>query len=85
MDKLLTLEGGIGCRKSTWSDAEVNRAIPFYRAMEQLHERARELPRLSQWARIAAIIDKMMLGAISTGRDERGLLAEAQRSIDRIV
>ncbi len=30
MDKLTTLEGGIGCRLSTWSDPEVNALIPFY-------------------------------------------------------
>src|SRR5262249_3382524 len=29
MDKMLTLEGGIGCRKSTWQDPEVNLTIPF--------------------------------------------------------
>src|SRR3954464_15180390 len=29
-DKLLTSEGGIGCRKSTWNDSEINKTIPFY-------------------------------------------------------
>jgi multiple sugar transport system substrate-binding protein len=30
MDKLTTTSGAIGCRRSTWNDAEVNAAIPFY-------------------------------------------------------
>jgi multiple sugar transport system substrate-binding protein len=81
MDKLLTLEGAIGCRKSTWSDPEVNRAIPFYREMERLHAGARELPRLTQWSRVASAIDALVLEAINGGRPEPELLAEAQQRI----
>ena len=81
MDKLLTLEGGIGCRKSTWADSEVNRAIPFYRELEQLHAGARELPRLAQWSRIASIIDALVLEAAGGERTEDDLLAEAQERI----
>ncbi|MGA9637910.1 extracellular solute-binding protein [Flavobacterium sp.] len=33
-DKLVTLEGGIGCRKSTWHDHEVNRVVPYYYKLE---------------------------------------------------
>jgi multiple sugar transport system substrate-binding protein len=82
MDRLLTLEGAIGCRKSTWVDGEVNRTIPFYRELERLHAGARELPRMAEWSRIAAVIDTLVLAAIGTDRPEAELLAEAQ---DRIV
>ena len=85
MDKLLTLEGAIGCRRSTWMDEEVNRAIPFYREMEKLHEGARELPRLSNWSRIAAVIDGMVQAAMATERPERELLAEAQARVAPLV
>ncbi len=44
MDKLTTLEGAIGVRRSTWGDEEVNRLIPFYHRLDALHEHARELP-----------------------------------------
>lgn len=74
MDKLLTLEGGIGCRKSTWMDDEVNRIIPFYREMERLHAGARELPRLAEWSRIAAVIDSLVVAAIETELPEAELL-----------
>jgi len=79
MDKLLTLEGAIGCRKTTWSDADVNRAIPFYRELESIHAGARELPRLERWAELAAVIDRLVLDTINTSRPVRDLLAEAQR------
>ena len=61
MDKLLTLEGAIGCRKSTWRDADVNRVVPFYHRLESLHEGARELPRMANWAQLAAGIDRIVM------------------------
>jgi multiple sugar transport system substrate-binding protein len=85
MDNLLTLEGGIGCRKSTWRDEEVNRVIPFYRAMEKLHHDSRELPSIANWARIAETIDCMVQSALRTDRDEANLLAEAQGRIHTLV
>ena len=85
MDRLLTLEGGIGCRKSTWCDPEVNRAVPFYGEMERIHEGARELPRLSAWARIAGVIDSLVLEAIRGDCTEDELLARAQRTITEMI
>jgi multiple sugar transport system substrate-binding protein len=85
MDKLLTLEGGIGCRKSTWVDGDVNRTIPFYRDMERLHQGARELPRMAEWSRIATVIDTLVLEAIGTDRGEAELLAEAQERIEKTL
>lgn len=84
MDKRLTLAGGIGCRKSTWSDPEVNRAIPFYRRMEGLHARARELPRLSRWACMAEIIDGLVLEAINSDRPIPELARRAQARADAL-
>ena len=77
MDKLLTLEGGIGCRRSTWLDPDVNRVIPFYREMETLHAHARELPRTPDWPRIAETIDRMVLAAIDTSQPVEEILREA--------
>ena len=78
MDKLLTLEGGIGCRKSTWRDADVNRVIPFYRRMENLHANAREMPRMAEWPRVAEAIDDMVLDAINTTDPVEAILQRAR-------
>jgi len=78
MDKLTALEGAIGCRKSTWIDAEVNRMVPFYRALNELHHVARELPRLRNWARLAEIIDHMVLAAINSDESTAAILQRAQ-------
>lgn len=81
MDKLLTLEGAIGCRKSTWVDEDVNRIIPFYRRMEVLHSGAREMPRTPQWPMIAQVIDRMVLQAINTAEPVEAIVERAQNEL----
>jgi multiple sugar transport system substrate-binding protein len=78
MDKLLTLEGGIGCRRSTWSDPEVNAAIPFMRRLDELHAPARELPRSQTWPRLVQIIDAAVQKAIKSDASTEAILREAQ-------
>jgi multiple sugar transport system substrate-binding protein len=85
MDKLMTLAGGIGCRKSTWADAQVNAAIPFYHVLEALHEGARELPRLRRWSQLAEIIDRMVLDVIDTEESIANIVREAQARADQLL
>jgi multiple sugar transport system substrate-binding protein len=81
MDKLLTLEGAIGCRKSTWVDEEVNRAIPFYRRMEDLHAHAREMPRRADWPRISEVIDRMVMDTINSRERVADIVRRAQSAL----
>ncbi|RZK90388.1 MAG: extracellular solute-binding protein [Pedobacter sp.] len=83
-DKQLTLEGGIGCRISTWNDEEINQIIPYYHKLEQLHEVANMLPQKENWAAIAAIIDEMVLNAINTDASAEQLIEKAQSQINEI-
>ncbi len=80
-DRLLTLEGGIGCRKSTWRDAAVNQSVPYYRRLEELHGHARTLPRKANWAYLAEVIDWLVLEAINTDRPIAQILEQAQAEI----
>jgi multiple sugar transport system substrate-binding protein len=77
MDKLTTTSGAIGCRRSTWSDPEVNAAIPFYHRIEQLHASAREIPQRADWPRIAAIIDRLVTANITSDAPPLELLRRA--------
>jgi multiple sugar transport system substrate-binding protein len=77
-DKLLTLEGGIGCRISTWHDAEINALVPYYHKLEMLHQQAESLPQKANWAAIATIIDEVVLRAINSDTPVAELLAEGQ-------
>ena len=81
MDKLTTTLGGIGCRRSTWNDAEVNTAIPFYRRIERLHAHAREIPQRADWPHIAAIIDSLVTATITTDTPVEELLRRADARI----
>lgn len=84
-DKLLTLEGGIGCRRSTWRDEEVNQVVPYYHRLEELHKNARELPRRSDWAAIAGVIDQVVLDVMNTDRPISDILKKGQREIEKIM
>ena len=83
-DKRLTLAGGIGCRRSTWRDRDINAAIPYFHRLEELHAIAETLPRKPHWAHIAAIIDGLMLTAMNTDDDLRAALVDAQHKIDAV-
>lgn len=84
-DKQLTLAGGIGCRKSTWNDPEINDTIPYYHKLENLHKVANMLPQKKNWADIAKIIDQMVLSAINTNKATEEILADAQVEINSIT
>lgn len=79
MDKLATLEGAIGCRRSTWDDAEVNTVIPFYHTLAELHQHTRELPRSRELPRLIHVIDHMVRQALESSTPSATLLREAQR------
>ncbi|HIX55541.1 MAG TPA: sugar ABC transporter substrate-binding protein, partial [Candidatus Sphingobacterium stercoripullorum] len=80
-DKALTLSGGVGCRRSTWHDPEINASIPFYKKLPELHQTARSLPRIRKWADVATIIDNMTTQAIKTDKTIQELIAEAEKEI----
>ncbi|MBW1655465.1 extracellular solute-binding protein [Flavobacterium quisquiliarum] len=83
-DKLLTTEGGIGCRKSTWKDEEINTLIPFYHKLEMLHENALTLPQTPIWPKVAELIDGAVLKAIETDISSGIILEETQKKIKEL-
>lgn len=85
IDIILTMEGGIGCRRSTWSDPQVNQVIPYYRRMEEIHGYASTLPRTAAWYPISRVIDQMIIDTIDTDRPVAGILSEAQARVDAIA
>jgi multiple sugar transport system substrate-binding protein len=78
MDKITTLEGGIGCRLSTWNDPEVTALIPFYSELAHLHEGTRALPRSRALPALIHIIDDAVQAAIATDEPSAALLRRAQ-------
>ncbi len=78
MDKLTTLEGGIGCRLSTWADPEVNALIPFYSELARLHEGTRTLPRSRELPALVHVIDEAVQAAIASDEPSEAILHRAQ-------
>jgi ABC-type glycerol-3-phosphate transport system substrate-binding protein len=85
MDKLTTVEGAIGVRRSTWADPEVNSLVPYYHKLDALHARARELPLHPRLSGIAHIVDDLLARAIASDIPSPTLLAEAQRRVEALV
>ena len=85
MDRLTTLEGAIGTRRSTWCDPEVNARIPFYHKLETLHHTAREMPRHAHLADISHAVDAMIARAINSDEPSRVLLEKTQLRIEEIL
>ncbi|MBD0403687.1 sugar ABC transporter substrate-binding protein [Flammeovirga sp. EKP202] len=83
-DELLTLEGGIGCRVSTWRSPKVNQEIPYYHKLEELHQNTESLPRMNNWSQVADIIDELVLKVINTEEDIENILATAQEKVDQL-
>jgi multiple sugar transport system substrate-binding protein len=84
-DKLLTLEGAIGCRKSTWHDPEVNQSIPFYAKLETIHAHARELPRLRSWSKLAVVLDNLIVKVSNSNALIPLLCEEAQQQANALT
>ena len=85
MDKIVTDEGAIGVRRSTWAHPDVNRLIPYYHTLDDLHAQARALPIHPELSAISHVIDEMMGEAVTTDRPSAELLAVAQRRIEELV
>lgn len=82
LDKQLTLNGGIGCRMSTWKDPFVNKVIPYYAKLAALHERSHTLPRTRNWAAIATRIDQLIQEVLNGDEVIASLLERAQEDIN---
>jgi multiple sugar transport system substrate-binding protein len=84
MDKLATLLGVVGCRRSTWNDAEVRAAQPFYGELERIASGARTLPRSSSLPRFAAIVDRVIARTIGEETPIDAITREGQQEADRL-
>jgi len=80
MDRLTSLNGAVGVRLSTWRDAEVVGEIPLYNALEQLSATARTLPFCEDLPKLAEIINRVTIEALSSDERSEAILARAQAS-----
>ena len=79
MDLITSDEGGIGARRSTWSEY-AQRGVAGYDVMEELHARARHMPRIRNIGRVSAILNEHLDRALNKGAD---IEAELKSAADR--
>lgn len=84
-DVVLTCNGAIGCRLSTWFDERINATIPYYSRMEEIHRYARTLPRTPKWNSISTVIDQMVIDLIGSNESTATILRRAQSSVDQLM
>lgn len=84
MDKVTTVEGAIGVRRSTWDDPEINAAIPYYHRLDWLHEHARSMPVTPKLAAYSHIVDDLLTAATTTAAPTADLLAAAQAKAEAL-
>jgi multiple sugar transport system substrate-binding protein len=80
----LTLKGAIGCRKTTWFDPGINKLIPYYNKIDEIHRNARTLPRVPNWHNVSKIIDRLVLDVMNTDIPVEKILKQAQIDIDQL-
>ena len=78
MDRKLTLNGAVGCRRSTWTDEQVNREIPFFRDLPALHEHARTLPIDTRLPALARVIESAVVRTLDSRDKIADILDDAQ-------
>ncbi|MEO3751128.1 extracellular solute-binding protein [Streptomyces sp. B6B3] len=85
MDRVTALEGGIGCRLSTWRDPEVRRRYPCYDLIEEVNATARLMPALPEYPDVNDVlsdaIDSVHTGAASPAE----ALARAAEATDALL
>ena len=79
MDLITSDEGGIGTRRSTWAEC-ARRGVAGYDVMEELHTRARHMPRIQNFGRVSEILNEHLDRALNKGAD---IEAELKGAADR--
>lgn len=85
MDRVTAVEGGNGCRLSTWGDPELQARFPCYQIMEDVHAQARTLPALAEVPQIMAILGAAIDRVYRHDQPAAAALADAAVAVDDLV
>jgi len=85
MDRITTLEGGNGCRLSTWRDPEVRRQFQYYEVIEDVHHQVISPPRIPAYPAINEVLNGMMADAVAGSKDAPTALRDAAAEIEALL
>ncbi len=77
MDKITSLAGGSGVRKSTWDDPEIRAQFQYYEVMEQVHTGIDTLPALPQYPALNEVFSQMTWAAVQGTKSVQQALDDA--------
>ncbi|MSS70259.1 MAG: extracellular solute-binding protein [Candidatus Latescibacteria bacterium] len=84
MDLLTSEEGAIGVRRSTWREF-AGRGVAGYATLEDLHARARHLPRVPAFGGMSEVLNEHLDRALNRGGDVAGELQRAARRCGELL
>jgi multiple sugar transport system substrate-binding protein len=85
MDKITSISGGSGVRKSTWNDPEIQAQFQYYEVMEQVHTGIDTLPALPEYPALNEVFSRMTWAAVSGQKSVRQALNDAANECQRIL
>ena len=77
MDKITSLSGGSGVRKSTWDDPDIRAQFQYYEVMEQVHTGIDTLPALPEYPALNEVFSRMTWAAVQGHKSVAQALADA--------
>lgn len=85
MDKITSLSGGSGVRKSTWNDADIRSQFQYYEVMEQVHTGIDTLPALPQYPMLNEVFSRMTWAAVQGHKSVTQALNDAAHECRMIL
>jgi multiple sugar transport system substrate-binding protein len=85
MDKITSLAGGSGVRKSTWNDPEIRDQFQYYEVMEQVHTGIDTLPALPQYPALNEVFSQMTWAAVTGTKSVQQALDDATAACREVL
>ncbi|HWQ15269.1 MAG TPA: extracellular solute-binding protein [Roseiflexaceae bacterium] len=85
MDKVTSLAGGTGVRRSTWNDPEIRAQFQYYEVIEEVHRGADTLPALPEYPAINEVLNRMSWNAVQGRASVERALRDAAEECERIL
>lgn len=85
MDRLTSLEGGAGVRRSTWNDPAVRLVASFYEGLEDLQSSVENPPSIACWPEVCSSLSQMVDDVINNRRSVDDALERATGEIAELL
>ena len=85
MDRVTSVEGGIGCRLSTWRDAELQSEFRCYQHIEETNKNVEMLPSIPQVTEIVAILNESIDEVHTQKKSVADALEEAASRVNTLL